>query len=50
MEELSNWLEKHKIVKLVEEGRDAEVDSIIASKTEKSRESEDKKLLFSFLG
>jgi len=30
VEELSNWLEKHKI-KLVEEGRDAEVDNIIAS-------------------
>ena len=41
VEELSNFLEKHKIAKLVEEGRDAEVDSIIASQAEKSKSSEE---------
>lgn len=41
VEELSNWLEKHKIVKLVEEGRDAEVDRIIAAQSEKSKDVEE---------
>merc|ERR1712232_594524 len=34
IEELSKWLETSKLVKLVEEGRDAEVDKILSSKSE----------------
>ena len=38
LEELSKWLETNKIVKLVEEGRDAEVDKIVAAKRAKMKE------------
>jgi len=43
MEELSKWLETNKLVKLVEEGRDAEVDKIIESQAAKMKEENDKK-------
>lgn len=35
VEELSKWLQTNKLVKLVEEGRDAEVDKIIEAQAEK---------------
>jgi len=38
MEELSKWLETNKLVKLVEEGRDAEVDRLIAEQAAKLNE------------
>jgi len=38
LEELSKWLETNKIMKLVEEGRDAEVDQLIASQAEKMKQ------------
>lgn len=42
LEELSKWLETNKIVKLVEEGRDAEVDKIVAAKRAKMKENKEK--------
>ncbi len=39
--ELSKWLETNKIVKLVEEGRDAEVDKIVAAKRAKMKEKKE---------
>eukprot|EP00554_Chaetoceros_debilis_P006561 CAMPEP_0194073736 /NCGR_PEP_ID=MMETSP0149-20130528/1033_1 /TAXON_ID=122233 /ORGANISM="Chaetoceros debilis, Strain MM31A-1" /LENGTH=917 /DNA_ID=CAMNT_0038753779 /DNA_START=273 /DNA_END=3026 /DNA_ORIENTATION=+ len=41
LEELSKWLETNKIVKLVEEGRDAEVDKIVAAKRAKMKENKE---------
>ena len=38
VDELSKWLETAKLVKLVEEGRDAEVDKIISAQAEKMKE------------
>jgi len=38
VDELSKWLETTKLVKLVEEGRDAEVDKIISAQAEKMKE------------
>jgi hypothetical protein len=38
LEELSKWLETNKLVKLVEEGRDAEVDKIIETQAAKMKE------------
>lgn len=38
MDELSKWLEKHKILKLLEEGNHAEVDRLIAVQTHKVKE------------
>ncbi len=38
MDELSKWLETNKIVKLVEEGNDAEVDKLIAQQAKKLNE------------
>ena len=43
VDELSKWLETNKLVKLVEEGRDAEVDKIIESHAAKLKEREEKK-------
>jgi len=45
LEELSKWLETNKILKLSEEGRDAEIDKIIktqASKTKEKNEQQEK--------
>ncbi len=42
MDELKKWLETNKLVKLVEEGRDAEVDKIIASHAEKLKDGDQK--------
>lgn len=42
LEELSNWLETNKIVKLVEEGRDTEVDEIIAYQANKMKDKDQK--------
>jgi hypothetical protein len=38
LDELSKWLETNKLVKLVEEGRDAEVDKIIETQAAKVKE------------
>lgn len=38
MAELARWLETTKIVKFVEEGRDADVDRIIAKQAESGKE------------
>ena len=38
VEELSKWLETNKLVKLAEEGRDAEVDKIIETQAAKMKE------------
>lgn len=38
VDELSKWLETTKLVKLVEEGRDSEVDKIISAQAEKMKE------------
>jgi len=43
VEELSKWLETNKLVKLVEEGRDAEVDKIIEIQAAKMKEQNTKK-------
>ena len=45
IEELSNWLETNKLVKLVENGDHAEIDKLIAAKAEHiySEKSDDKK-------
>jgi len=43
VEELSKWLETNKIVKLVEEGRDAQVDKLIAAQAAKMNEQNQKK-------
>ena len=43
VEELSKWLETNKLVKLVEEGRDAEVDKIIEIQAAKMKEQNKKK-------
>ena len=40
MDELSKWLERNKLVKLVEEGRDAEVDKIIAKQADKMKDDQ----------
>lgn len=39
VEELSKWLETNKLLKLSEEGRDAEIDKIIETQAAKTRES-----------
>ena len=41
VEELSKWLETNKLVKLVEEGRDSEVDKIIATQASKMKEQDE---------
>ena len=41
LEELSKWLETNKLVKLVEEGRHAEVDKLIAAQAFKVKESKE---------
>jgi hypothetical protein len=40
LEELSKWVETNKLVKLVEEGRDAEVDKIIETQAAKMKEEQ----------
>lgn len=41
VEELSKWLETNKLVKLVEEGRDSEVDKIIATQASKMKQRDE---------
>lgn len=42
MDELKKWLETNKLVKLVEEGQDGEVDKIIARHAAKSKDEDQK--------
>lgn len=44
VDELSKWLESTKLVKLVEEGKDAEVDKIISSQAEKMKDKKKEQL------
>ena len=42
MDELKKWLETNKLVQLVEEGRDGEVDKIIARHSTQSKDEDQK--------
>ena len=43
MDELSKWLETNRLVRLLEEGRDAEVDNIIAQQASKLEDKQSEK-------
>jgi hypothetical protein len=38
VDELINWIDKHKLVKFVEEGRDAEMDQLLQNQSSEQKD------------